>query len=70
MFLHGKMHEGPVARHVCLSRSSRVCSRRKVQSQHIMKGRSFGTSARNYPEIRWTFRKYRKVSVVLKDCEF
>ena len=34
----------------------------KFQSQHKTQGRSFGISARNSPQIRWTFRRHRNIS--------
>ena len=38
----------------------------KFQSQRKMKGRSFGISTRNSPQIRWTFRRYRNAFVFLR----
>ena len=35
----------------------------KFQSQHQMEERSFGISASNSPQIRWTFRRYHSISV-------
>ena len=49
----------PVARHICLGRSPRVYSRRKVPITAQYVRLFFAISARNSPEIRWTFRRYR-----------